>query len=84
MLRERLPQTVVHWSNPIGTGDIGSVNGQSGLGVFVEPDRLIWHEGRNCRFDKIMAAELATGRVRAVVTNRNRAIERYAQELLPR
>lgn len=56
---------------------------QSGLGVFVEPGRVIWHEGRNYGFDAIMAAELTTGRVRAAVTNRNGAIESYAQGLLP-
>jgi len=60
------------------------VSGQSGLGVFVEPNRVIWHEGRNLGFDAIMAADLATGRVRAAVTNRNGAIRHYAQELLPR
>lgn len=63
---------------------ITPVSGQSGLGVFVEPDRVIWHQGRNFGFDAIMAAELATGRIRVAVTNRNGAIERYTQELLPR
>ncbi|APX10702.1 hypothetical protein BWR18_02590 [Tateyamaria omphalii] len=62
---------------------ITPVSQQSGLGLFVEPGRVIWHEGRNYGFDAIMAAELATGRVRAAVTNRNGAIERYAQGLRP-
>ncbi|WP_415403326.1 serine hydrolase domain-containing protein [Tateyamaria sp. SN3-11] len=59
------------------------VHRQSGLGVFVEPGRVIWHEGRNHGFDAVVAAELTTGRVRAAVTNRNGAIESYAQELIP-
>ncbi|WP_425037314.1 serine hydrolase domain-containing protein [Primorskyibacter sp. S187A] len=59
------------------------VSQQSGLGVFVEPGRVIWHEGRNFGFDAIMAAELTTGRVRAAVTNRNGFIEDYARGLLP-
>ncbi|WP_306117006.1 MULTISPECIES: serine hydrolase [unclassified Roseovarius] len=67
----------------LATRMITPVSHQSGLGVFVEPDRVIWHEGRNYGFDAIMAAELATGRVRAAVVNRNGAIERYAQGLLP-
>lgn len=62
---------------------ITPASGQSGLGVFVEPDRVIWHEGRNYGFDSIMAAELTTGRVRAAVTNRNGAIEAYIRDLLP-
>lgn len=62
---------------------ITPVRQQSGLGVFVEPGRVIWHEGRNIGFDAIMAAELATGQVRAAVANRNGAIESYAQGLLP-
>lgn len=56
---------------------------QSGLGVFIEPGRVIWHEGRNFGFDSIMAAELSTGRVRAAVANRNGAIARYAKDLVP-
>jgi CubicO group peptidase (beta-lactamase class C family) len=68
----------------LATRMITLVNGQSGLGVFVEPDRVIWHEGRNFGFDAIMAAELATGRVRAAVASRNGSLERYAQDLLPR
>lgn len=67
----------------LATRMITPVSQRSGLGVFVEPDRVIWHEGRNYGFDAIMAAELATGRVRAAVTNRNGAIESYAQGLLP-
>lgn len=59
------------------------VSQQSGLGVFVEPDRIIWHEGRNYGFDAVMAAELATGRIRAAVTNRNGAIENYTRGILP-
>lgn len=67
----------------LATRMITPVSQQSGLGVFVEPGRVIWHEGRNYGFDAIMVAELATGRVRAAVTNRNGAIESYAQGLLP-
>lgn len=67
----------------LATRMITPVSGQSGLGVFVEPGRVIWHEGRNFGFDAIMAADLATGRVRAAVVNRNGAIERYARDLLP-
>lgn len=67
----------------LATRMITPVSQQSGLGVFVEPGRVIWHEGRNLGFDAIMAAELATGRVRAAVVNRNGAIERYMQDLLP-
>ena len=68
----------------LATRMITPVSGQSGLGVFVEPGRVIWHEGRNFGFDAIMAADLATGSIRAAVVNRNGAIVRYAQELLPR
>lgn len=67
----------------LATRMITPMSGQSGLGVFVEPGRVIWHEGRNYGFDAVMAADLATGRVRAAVANRNGAIERYAQDLLP-
>ncbi|MGC1505002.1 MAG: serine hydrolase domain-containing protein [Sulfitobacter sp.] len=59
------------------------VSGQSGLGVFVSPDAIIYHEGRNYGFDSVMAAELKTGRIRASVTNRNGAIESYARKLVP-
>ena len=59
------------------------VSQQSGLGVFVEPGRVIWHEGRNYGFDSIVAAELTSGRIRAALTNRNRAIESYARGQLP-
>lgn len=68
----------------LATRMITPISGQSGLGVFVEPGRVIWHEGRNYGFDAIMAADLATDRIRAALVNRNGAIERYAQELLPR
>ncbi len=61
---------------------ITPVRRRAGLGVFVSSGRAIWHEGRNHGFDAIMAAELATGRVRAAVTNRNGAIETYSQKLL--
>ncbi len=67
----------------LATRMVTPVSGQSGLGVFVEPDRVIWHEGRNHGFDAVMAAELATGRVRSAVANRNGAIEGYARYLLP-
>ncbi|MCY4334689.1 MAG: serine hydrolase [Litoreibacter sp.] len=59
------------------------VSRQSGLGIFVDPGRVIWHEGRNHGFDAIMAADLTSGRVRAAVANRNGALERYAKGLLP-
>ncbi|GAA6190077.1 hypothetical protein NBRC116596_31400 [Litorivita sp. NS0012-18] len=62
---------------------ITPVSGQSGLGIFVEPGRVIWHEGRNFGFDAVMAADLATRRIRVAVANRNGAIEGYAPELLP-
>lgn len=68
----------------LATRMITPVGEQSGLGLFIEPGRVIWHEGRNFGFDAIMVADLATDRVRAAVVNRNGAIERYAQELLPR
>lgn len=68
----------------LATRMITPVGGQSGLGLFVEPGRVIWHEGRNFGFDAIMAADLATDHIRAAVVNRNGAIECYAQELLPR
>ncbi len=61
---------------------ITPVKQQAGLGVFASPGRIIWHEGRNFGFDSIVMAELTTGRIRAAVTNRNGAIERYAQSLL--
>lgn len=67
----------------LATRMITPVHAQSGLGLFIEPDRVIWHEGRNHGFDAIMAADLMTARVRTAVANRNGAIERYAQELLP-
>lgn len=67
----------------LATHMITPLSGQSGLGVFVEPGRVIWHEGRNFGFDAIMAADLATDRIRTAVVNRNGAIQRYAQELLP-
>lgn len=56
----------------------------AGLGVFVAPGRIIWHEGRNFGFDAVMAADVTTGRVRTAVANRNGAIERYGQSLFPR
>ncbi|WP_299958557.1 serine hydrolase domain-containing protein [uncultured Roseobacter sp.] len=59
------------------------VSWRSGLGVFVTPSATILHEGRNFGFDSVMAAELATGRVRAAVTNRNGALETYARQLVP-
>lgn len=61
---------------------ITPVTQQVGLGVFVSPGRMIWHEGRNYGFDSIVAAELTTGQVRVAITNRNGAIESYAHRLL--
>ncbi len=61
----------------LATRMITPVSQQSGLGVFVEPGRVIWHEGRNYGFDAIMVADLAKGQIRAAVANRNGAIERY-------
>lgn len=54
----------------------------SGIGIFVSSDQTNSHEGRNLGFDSIVAAALSTGRVRAVVTNRNGAIAGYARQLL--
>lgn len=56
---------------------------QSGLGIFVSPDAVISHEGRNYGFDAVMAAELTSGTIRAAVTNRNGAIGAYARTLIP-
>lgn len=69
---------------PIGLAErmITPVKQQAGLGVFVEPGRAIWHEGRNFGFDAVVAADLSTGQIRAAVTNRNGAIENYTQRLL--
>ncbi|MBU2994333.1 serine hydrolase domain-containing protein [Octadecabacter sp. 1_MG-2023] len=61
---------------------ITPVKQQAGLGVFVSPGRMIWHEGRNYGYDSIVAAELSTGQVRAAITNRNGAIDSYAHRLL--
>ncbi len=51
------------------------VSQESGLGIFVDPNGAISHDGRNHGFDSVMVAELGTGRIRAAVTNRNGAIE---------
>ncbi len=59
------------------------VSQEVGLGVFVHPGDVISHDGRNFGFGSIVTAELETGSIRAAVTNRNGAIERYARAFLP-
>lgn len=45
-------------------------------GVFVEPGEKIGHDGRNEGFESAMIADLASGRVRAGVTNQNGQMQR--------
>ena len=54
----------------------------AGLGVFVSSGPTISHQGRNFGFDSIAAANLKTRQVRAAVTNRNGALDSYAERLL--
>lgn len=56
-------------------------NGVSALGVFVHPGAIISHSGRNYGFDSVMAAELETGTVRAIVANRNGAIDGFIEQV---
>ena len=61
---------------------ITPVSWRSGLGVFVDPNGIIYHDGRNHGFDSIMVADLKTGHVRAATTNRNGALEHHVAHLL--
>jgi len=68
---------------PLALRMVTPVHSQSGLGIFITPQRVISHNGRNYGFDSVMAAKLDTGRIRAAVTNQNGAIDSYAQSLVP-
>lgn len=61
---------------------ITPVHSQSGLGLFIRSDNVISHDGRNHGFDSFMTAELKTGRIYAVVTNRNGALESVLNSVL--
>ncbi len=56
------------------------VSDESGLGIFVNPGVIMWHDGRNQGFDSLMVADPNTGRIRAAVANRNGAVEGYVRE----
>lgn len=62
---------------PLAKRMVTPVAAQSGLGLLIYPVGIISHGGRNYGFDSIMAADLATGRIRSAVTNRNGAIDGY-------
>ena len=69
---------------PVGLAQrmVPPVGAQSALGVIVRSKTTIFHDGRNFGFDSTMAADLKSGQIRAIVTNRNGALEGVSQASL--